>query len=379
VASVAGAVTRNVGITCRQAGEEISVLKKAGIVAATATAGILALSPLAFAADPDDRGDGRDDTVVSVEDNSVERNQVNECSFEQNSATTGLLGPILSLPTQRQQGNCVNVGDGSSVRPPPPPGPQSEIVYNSIPDNLPGHVISIGYNVTGTSELGDEDGLESGPNPVLESLEVVLDSFACQSGNWFSANCVTTPGATFDHPITVNIYAVDESGPTPAPGPLLASRTEVRSIPYRPSADPVNCTGANAGQWFDASDNACYNGIAYSPTFDFGGNTSLPDRVIWTVAFNTTNAGASPIGPSACVGTTEGCTYDALNLGAQTFPGAPYVGTDIDPNGAFLDSNQPGFYCDGGAGGTGFLRLDTDAASCWDTNKPLGKITARTG
>ena len=241
-------------------------------------------------------------------------------SFDQDSASTGLLGPILSLPTQRQQGNCVNVGDGSSISPPPPPGTASEIVYNSIPDNLPGHVISIGYNVTGTSELGDDVGLESGPNPVLESLEVVLDSFACQGGNWFSANCVTAPGATFDHPITMNIYAVDESSPTPTPGPLLATETRLSSIPYRPSADPVNCTGANAGQWFDASDNACHNGIAHRLAFDFGGNTALPDRVIWTVAFNTTNVGANPIGPTACVGTTEGCTYDGLNLGAQTFP-----------------------------------------------------------
>ena len=33
------------------------MLKKAGIVAAIATAGMLALSPLAFATDSDDRGD----------------------------------------------------------------------------------------------------------------------------------------------------------------------------------------------------------------------------------------------------------------------------------------------------------------------------------
>ncbi|WP_433556257.1 hypothetical protein ACQPWY_28715 [Pseudonocardia xinjiangensis] len=353
------------------------MLKKAGIVAVAATAGIFALTPLAFALDRDDRGDGDDNTSFVIEDNSVERNQVNRCDFEQNSAATGLLGPILS---QSQQGNCVNVGDGSSLGPPPPPppgpGPDSEVVYSSIPDNLPGHVISISYNATGTSELGDEVGLAGGPDRELESLEVVLDSSACQVGNFYSNNCVTTPGATFAHPITMNVYAVDDSGPTPTPGALLATRTEVSSIPYRPSADPVNCTGANAGQWFDPSDDACYSGISFSLRFEFPAGTPLPDRVIWTVAFNTTNAGPNPIGPAPCVATVDGCTYDSLNLGADTFAGAPYVGVDIDPNGAFLDSNQPGFYCDGGAGGTGFLRLDTDTTSCWDTNKPLGKITA---
>jgi hypothetical protein len=141
----------------------------------------------------------------------------------------------------------------------------------------------------------------------------------------------------------------------------------------------VNCTGANAGQWFDASANACYDGFAHRLTIDFAGGTPLPDEVIWTVAFNTTSAGANPIGPAPCFSTPQGCAYNWLNVGAQTFPGAPYEGTDIDPNGAFLDSTWAGGYCDGGAGGTGFLRLDTAATPCWSANRPLGKITAVTG
>jgi hypothetical protein len=360
--------------------EENSVLKKAGMVAVAAMAGVLALSPLAFATGADNRGDpgGDSGTSTSVEDNSVERNQVNQCEFEQDSASTGLLGPLLPLLNQGQQLNCVNVGDGSSIRPPSPPGPGpgSEVVYNSIPDDLPGGVPSLGYQANSTSEFGDQVGLASGPNPELESVEVVLVSWACETGNWIANNCVTTPGATFDHPITINVYAVDESGSTPTPGPLLASQTELSSIPYRPSADPVNCTGPNAGQWLDPSDNACKDGFAHRLTINFAGNTPLPDQVIWTVAFNTTNFGPNPIGPAPCFSSPDNCDYNWLNVGARTFPGAPFEGTDTDPSAAFLDSSWAGAYCDSGAGGTGFLRHDSP---CWTGNTPLGKITARTG
>jgi hypothetical protein len=101
------------------------VLKKAGIVAAVATAGVLALSPLAFAQDNGGHGDrdrdrgGDQTTGLSFEDNSVERNQVNLCSFDQDvEAYGGLLGPVLPLISQDQNGNCVNVGDRSEYSAP---------------------------------------------------------------------------------------------------------------------------------------------------------------------------------------------------------------------------------------------------------------------
>lgn len=74
-----------------------------------------------------------------------------------------------------------------------------------------------------------------------------------------------------------------------------------------------------------------------------------------------------------CYSTPTGCPYDSLNVGAQTFPGAPYQGIDVDPDAVFLNSTDPAAYCDGGAGGTGVLRFDSP---CWTANKPLAKITA---
>lgn len=131
---------------------------------------------------------------------------------------------------------------------------------------------------------------------------------------------------------------MDESGPTPTPGPLLATQTELSSIPYRPSADPVNCTGPNAGQWLDPSDNTCRDGFAQTHD-QLTDNTPLPDQVIWTVAFNTTNFGPNPIGPVPCSTRPDNCDYNWSNVGERTFPGAPFEGTNTDPDAAFLDSS----------------------------------------
>ncbi|UXY28755.1 hypothetical protein [Streptomyces sp. HUAS TT20] len=248
-------------------------------------------------------------------------------------------------------------------------------VYSAIPTNFPAceGPPSLGYEATGTSEFGDEVGLSQTGN--LSSLRVDFQSFACSvSGHWFSGDCVTTPGATFTHPITANIYAVDNSGPVPAPGALLATVTQTQTIPYRPSADPA-CTGTDAGKWLNPSTNQCVNSISAPLTFSFPAGTALPSQVIWTVAFNTTHYGANPIGEGApCFSTSQGCPYDSLNVGAETYPGSPYVGTDVDPNGAFLNSVIPSTYCDGGAGGTGTLRLDTAPTDCWADFKPLGEV-----
>ncbi|MEN3533526.1 hypothetical protein AAH991_00285 [Microbispora sp. ZYX-F-249] len=206
----------------------------------------------------------------------------------------------------------------------------------------------------------------------------MFSSYACQSGNWSTGDCTTTPGATFSHPITANIYTVDNSTGTPRPGALLATVTRPFDIAYRPSADSVNCTGTDAGKWFDPVLNVCHNAVQQLLTFNFPGGTRLPSQVIWTVAFNTTHYGYSPIGEgAACFGSAGGCPYDSLNVTAKTFSGAPYAGTDVDLNGAFLNSSWAAAYCDGGAGGVGSLRLDTAPSDCWADYKPLGEVRYR--
>lgn len=155
-------------------------------------------------------------------------------------------------------------------------------------------------------------------------------------------------------------------------GDLLTSKTQTFNIRYRPSANDVRCPGADEGKWFKKV--TCYNGFAQSIKFGFAGET-LTSHVIWTVAFNTSGYGETPLGYStACSQTTEGCPYDSLNVGLNTSATAPYVGADAQPAGAYLDSATPGQYCDAGTSGVGTLRLDDD---CWGGFVPMAEITTK--
>ena len=246
------------------------------------------------------------------------------------------------------------------------------VVYTSMPTdvlNCP-TMPTFAFEANQASEFGDGVGLST--TGTLSTLRVMFGSYGCSvSGHWNTGDCVTTPGATFTHPITANIYAVGAGG---QPGTLLATATQTFTIAYRPSADPA-CTGADAGGWFNGDINGCESKIRQLLTFTMPA-VQLPNQVIWTVAFNTTHYGANPIGENTvCFASAPGCGYDSLNVATMTYPGSPYVGTDLDANGAYVDSTWAGAYCDGGAGGLGSLRLDTAATDCWDGFRPLGEIS----
>jgi hypothetical protein len=258
------------------------------------------------------------------------------------------------------------------------------VAYNAMPFDVVNCLNpALGFEAQSASEFGDEVGL-AGTARTLVSLSVDFQSFACQSGHWNTGDCASAANATFQWPITANIYAVNTgsacgTAPSPCPGALLATTTQTQTIPYRPSATPT-CP-ANSGPapvgaaWFNPlapRGGACQNSIGKVLTFSFPAGITLPDQVIWTVAFNTSDYGSVPQRPQPCNSTSVGCPYDSLNVGDKTYPNAPYAGTDIDPNGVFLNSTSASAYCDNGAAGTGFLRLDTP---CWTGFRPLGEIT----
>lgn len=317
-------------------------------------------APLAHAYDSD-RGENNQHTKPKKITNI---NNGNSYSFHgTGSITAG--GTPAPTPTPTPTTPPVPCGSGSQ---------DAGIVYTALPVDVlqcPKGA-SLGYEGTGTREFGDGVG----PIPVgrtLTQLRVLFQSFGCgTSGRWNTGDCVTSAGGTFTHPITANIYAVDNSSGAAAPGPLLATVTQTQSIPYRPSANPAACTGSDAGKFLNTNTGQCANAIGQLLTFNFPTGTTLPSQIIWTVAFNTTHYGNPPIGENtACYVSSAGCGYDALNVGVFSFPGAPYRGTDTDPNGTFLNSVSPSAYCDGGTGGTGVLRLDTP---CWPGQRPLGEI-----
>jgi hypothetical protein len=208
----------------------------------------------------------------------------------------------------------------------------SSVAYNAMPFDVvnclnPG----VAFEANGWNEFGDEVGL-AGTARTLVSLKVDFQSFACQSGHWNTGDCASAAGATFTHPITARIY--DPSNLTTP----LATVPVTQTIPYRPSADTSgHCTGTDAGKWFNPQapgGGACQNSIATVLTFTFPAGTTLPDQVIWTVAFNTSTAGYNPIGTATCQTDPGGCPYDSLNVGDHSLPNAPYAGTSLfDTNG----------------------------------------------
>lgn len=214
---------------------------------------------------------------------------------------------------------------------------ETNVAYNAMPFGAAACArSSLGFEATQTTEFGDEVQL-GGTARQLASLKVLFSSWACEAGHWFDNTCATTPGATFTHPVTANIYAVADCGGTPCLGALLATVTETETVPYRPSADPV-CTGGDLGEWFNTVAGLCRPQISVVLTFTFSPGVTLPDRVIWAVAFNTTHYGTPPIGEAAtCFTASGGCPYDSFNVGAETFPGAPYAGSDVVPDEAWLN------------------------------------------
>ena len=130
--------------------------------------------------------------------------------------------------------------------------------------------------------------------------------------------------------------------------------------------------GDDTGKWYDAAANLCLNALPVQITFPLPAGHPAPSQVIWTVSFNTSDYGATPLRPQPCNSTDPGCGYDSLNVGSWTYANAPYSGTDTDTAEAYLSSTLGSSYCDGGFGGTGFLRSDS---TCWTGLTPLAEIT----
>jgi len=222
-------------------------------------------------------------------------------------------------------------------------GPMTKVTYNSVPNNLPGNVVSQAFQAQQTSEFGDSVTLAAGPRGA-ESATVVMSSWGCQYGTWYGGDCATAIGTTFSHNITLNLYAVDGTTGEPTGAPLV-TQTQSFNIPFRPSANLVKCTGDDEGKWYNKADKTCYNGFATKITFQNLGGIALPSNVIWTVAFNTSGYGTDPLGyETACAQSAAGCGYDSLNVGTQSFNGQPSKGTDVDSDQAVrrgFDETQP--------------------------------------
>jgi hypothetical protein len=178
------------------------------------------------------------------------------------------------------------------------------VIFDNTAASLPSNLPSYGPEAYSYTEWGG-GATFAGTARKLSTATVTMSSWACQSGSW-DAGCVTTPGATYDVPITFSVYAV---GTGNVVGTLITSKTQTFAIPYRPSADTTNCS-ATPTKWFDST--TCFNGKAVNITFTFPAGTTLPGAAIFGVTFSTRDSGYSPLGGT-------GGPTDSLNI--ATYPG----------------------------------------------------------
>lgn len=207
-----------------------------------------------------------------------------------------------------------------------------QVIYDSIPSPLPGNLESLGFQCCALNEVGDEVQL-AGTNRSLESVTVTLSDWACESGHWSGATgpCITTPGATFRHPITLHIY--DASFPPPFSP--LATITKDFDIPYRPSQS-TNCLNH---KWYDSSSGECHYGLVFNITFD-NLNVDLPDKIIFGVTYNTSKSGYNPLGAPG--------PYDSLQVALRNytqFGPSLSVGSDLNNNAMFLSCTRNFYKC----------------------------------
>lgn len=250
-------------------------------------------------------------------------------------------------------------------------------IYNSIESPLPGNLPSLGYQATQASEAGNQISFSSGSGRVLQNVEVTLSSWGCQTGSWSTDDCSTNPGATFSEPVTLNLYDVGSDGTSV--GTKFSSVTQTFNIPYRPSADANYATDCAAdaaaadepvsdfaGTWYDATDGHCYNGLDNNITFNLA-NVTVPNTLIYGIAFSTSGYGPAPYGyNNACNSTEAGCPYDSLNLALSNDPADVSVGTDPQQGTIYWNTATAANYCDDGAAGTGTFRIDSPGyPTCW--------------
>ncbi len=250
--------------------------------------------------------------------------------------------------------------------------------YNAIPTGVE-HCSppSEGFEANSDNEFGDRVTLNTAGGTKLVSMTVDFQSYGCEtSGHWNTGNCLTPAAAgTFTVPggITAKIYSVVGGNLGPA---IATSNVLNPAIPFRPSAiSDASCPNAPAdpsalnSRFKDAVSGQCVYSLSVPLTFTFPAGTTFTSgqEVVWTVQFNTTHAGYSPIGEATpCFPTNPGCGYDSLNVGAKSYPNAPYAGTDVDPNSVYRSHGNANY-------GAPFVALSPDSVG-WAGYRPLGQI-----
>jgi hypothetical protein len=241
----------------------------------------------------------------------------------------------------------------------------SEVVYNSIPSPLPGNVPSYGMEAYSMSQFGADVALPQPSGAKKPVVNVLMSSWACEQGNWVEANCTDPkPGKSFHWPVTLTLNSAGH----------IFTQTKKAKVPYRPPSSPV-CAGPefnSPGSWYDAAENKCYHGIAFTVKFSFAKPDFVSNNTRLLVSYNTSHHGPAPVGESACNATSAGCVYDSLNVGV-TGPGAVTVGSNPEQD-VIVNSAWDEMYC-GDSAAVNTLQF-VDCPSFYEEERPAFKVEA---
>jgi hypothetical protein len=216
-----------------------------------------------------------------------------------------------------------------------------EVVYSSMPSPLPPNVPSLGYESASTSEFGNAINLTTGSSRLLNTISVVMSNWARES-----TYETVVMSAGYNHNLTLNLYNTVPA--STAVGSQFATLTVNAFIPWRPEASPA-CTVDNA---YLSGGNCCH-GIASNVTFDFSSlAVILPDSLIFGLAYNTADYGASPIHATG--------PYNSLNFGTY---GGPAIGSNVYTDAAYLNSSSAAAYGNDPDQTTGSFRFNNPSGA----------------
>jgi hypothetical protein len=282
----------------------------------------------------------------------------------------------------------------------------SQVIYDSTSPNV---TASQGFQCCGTSEFGDAVRFAPGLRR-LTKVTVEMDDWAVYSnpptipagytavtawkgqatGAWPGGG--TNPnGPTYSNPngfywpLTLNLYALSSStlsdinkpGTYPAAGTAIATVTQTVLIPWQPtpstSSQCLTTDQKDFSSYLQAwkSPSGCEFGAPADITFNLPhGGVSVPNGLVWGVAFDTESWGSNPVGYDG--------PFDSLNVAVTK---SVRVGKDANPGGAFLDSTEADEYasCANSTGNlisgcpTGTFRNDPNG---WTGYVPAARFTA---
>ena len=199
----------------------------------------------------------------------------------------------------------------------------------------------------------------------VKQVSVTMVSWACQTGNWSTGDCVTMGTPTFPTPITLTLYKhsiADHLTGEVRPGGQIVQIKKTFNIRFRPSSDPSCPLEGGLATMFRGSDGQCHHGLDQNIVFGLPKGTKLPAVVVWGVSYNTDTSGPNPTGSPG--------PADSLNVGLNL---KTTTGLNRTEQSIFWDTRIPGNTC-GAPFVTGDFNRDGPCTG-WVGNIPAAKFT----